>query len=159
MIKVCFVCLGNICRSPTAEGIFRAMVTSAGRDDEFSIDSAGTSGWHVGASPDERSSIAAARRGYSIEGASRQFIVDDFDRFDHVIAMDHENVADLRRIARNDADRSKISLLRSFDDDASGEEVPDPYYGGGDGFERVLDVCEDGCSGLLRALTEGTHHG
>lgn len=154
MIAVCFVCLGNICRSPTAEGIFRQMVADAGLDDAFDIDSAGTSGWHIGAPPDARSTAAAARRGWHLDGGSRQFTVEDFDRFDYVIAMDHENYADLKRLARNGDDVARVSLLREHDPAADGEEVPDPFYGGGGGFEAVLDICESACAGLLASLRE-----
>jgi len=152
MIRVCFVCLGNICRSPTAEGVFRRLVEDAGLENAFEIDSAGTSGWHIGAPPDERSAMAARRLGYQLGGASRRFVVEDFDRFDHVIAMDHENFAELKGMARDSADVRRLSLLRSHDPDADGEEVPDPYYGGGGGFDAVVKICVKGCAGLLATL-------
>lgn len=152
MIRVCFVCLGNICRSPTAEGIFRGLVEQAGLTDELVIDSAGTSGWHLNEAPDERATDAAAERGYELSGGSRQFTASDFDRFDYVIAMDSENVADLGDICRDGGDRKKIALLRDHDADAVGEDVPDPFYGGGGGFQEVLDICERGCQGLLESI-------
>ena len=152
MIRVCFVCLGNICRSPTAEGLFRGLVEQAGLADDFVIDSAGTSGWHVGEPPDVRATEAAAERGYELGGGSRKFVAADFPRFDYVLAMDGENLADLRRLSRSAEERAKISLLRDHEAGAQGQDVPDPYYGGDDGFEDVLDICERGCRGLLDTI-------
>jgi len=152
MIRVCFVCLGNICRSPTAEGIFRGLAEEASLTDEFVIDSAGTSGWHVNEGPDARATEAAAERGYELGGGSRKFVAADFARFDYVLAMDAENLTDLRGLSRNGKDRAKISLLRDHETGAAGEDVPDPYYGGDDGFEEVLDICERGCQGLLDSI-------
>jgi low molecular weight protein-tyrosine phosphatase len=154
-VRICFVCLGNICRSPTAEGVMRALVEAAGLGDRVTLDSAGTGGWHVGESPDPRTAEAAARRGYDLtELRARQFRAADFDRFDLVVAMDRQNVADLRRLARHHPSGDpEIRLLRSFDPAApEGAEVPDPYAGGSDGFERVLDICERACRGLLSQL-------
>ncbi|MAG58843.1 MAG: phosphotyrosine protein phosphatase [Planctomycetes bacterium] len=152
MVRVCFVCLGNICRSPTAEGVFQHLVAEANLEDHFEIDSAGTSGWHIGDQADGRSRAEAARRGFELTSRSRRFVRDDFDDFDLVVAMDGENVAELRSFARHDDDRSKIVLLRTFDLEADGEDVPDPYYGGTDGFRNVFDICEAGCRGLLETL-------
>ena len=154
MIRVCFVCLGNICRSPTAEGIFRGMVERADLTDEFVIDSAGTSGWHVGEPPDARATEAAAQRDYELGGGSRKFVAADCARFDYVLAMDAENLADLRRLSRTGEERAKISLLRDHEAGAQGDDVPDPYYGGDDGFEEVLDICERACQGLLSVIRE-----
>ena len=150
-----FVCLGNICRSPTAEGVFRTLVRDAGLEDRIEIDSAGTGGWHVGAPPDERATAAARRRGITLDGAARKVLADDFADFDLLLAMDHENHAELRRRAPDDAARAKVRYLREFDP-ASRErgdlEVPDPYYGGARGFDDVLDLVEAACAGLLAEL-------
>jgi low molecular weight protein-tyrosine phosphatase len=155
-VRILFVCLGNICRSPTAEGVMRAQVADAGLSERFEIDSAGTGGWHVGHPPDERATAAAARRGISLDGAARRVTPADLATFDHVIAMDSENLADLQRMASGEQHEAVLTLLRSHDETASerGElDVPDPYFGGEHGFEHVLDVVEAGCRGLLRAIT------
>ena len=150
MVRICFVCLGNICRSPTAEGIMRHLLHQADCSVQVEVDSAGTSAYHVGAPPDARSTQAAARRGIRLSGASRQITTQDFDRFDLLVAMDQSNVRALQRVARTPAQRAKIVLLRGFDPASpSGAEVPDPYYGGPQGFDDVLDICEAGCAGLL----------
>jgi protein-tyrosine phosphatase len=153
MIRVCFVCLGNICRSPTAEGVMRALVERAGLAGHIEIDSAGTGGWHVGEPADERARAAAARRGFALDSVARQVMRADFDRFDYLVAMDRENVIALERMAPEPIKRKKIRLLRSFDPAAPrGAPVPDPYYGGDDGFEEVLDICEAACRGLIEHL-------
>jgi protein-tyrosine phosphatase len=150
MTRICFVCLGNICRSPTAEGIFRHLVAQRGREAEFFIDSAGTAAWHVGKPPNDRSTAAAARRGIRLSGAARAFTAADFERFDYVIAMDTDNHADLAAMARTGAARSRLHLMRDFDPDSPRRSsVPDPYYGGTRGFEEVLDICQRACEGLL----------
>jgi protein-tyrosine phosphatase len=148
-VRICFVCLGNICRSPTAEGVMRKLVADAGLADQIALDSAGTGSWHVGELPDPRTRAAAQNRGYELAHRARQFMAADFERFDLVVAMDRENLARLSRLARGDA-ATKLRLLRSFDHEADeGAEVPDPYSGGEDGFEHVLDLCERACKGLL----------
>ncbi|HEX8205452.1 MAG TPA: low molecular weight protein-tyrosine-phosphatase [Solirubrobacteraceae bacterium] len=146
-MRLLFVCLGNICRSPTAEGVMRHLVREAGLEDEIEIDSAGTGGWHVGAPPDERATEAARRRGIALEGAARRFDPGDFDRFDLVLAMDSENLRDLRALAPDEEARSKVRLLRG-----PGLDVPDPYYGGPDGFDTVLDQVEEACRALLEEV-------
>lgn len=144
------MCLGNICRSPTAEGVMRSVVTAAGLVDHVELDSAGTGAWHAGELPDPRSRAAAAKRGYELAHRARQFRAADFDRFELVIAMDRENLADLQRLARTRETSPPIRLLRSFDPSAPDDaEVPDPYSGGGSEFEEVLDICERACRGLL----------
>lgn len=150
-MRLCFVCLGNICRSPTAHGVMEKLVRDAGMGDRITIDSAGTGSWHVGELPDERSRDHAARRGYELTHRARQFVVSDFARFDLVLAMDRSNLGHLQRLATSyRGDPPPIRLLRSFDRDAPEfAEVPDPYAGGGDDFERVLDICERACKGLL----------
>ena len=151
-MRLLFVCLGNICRSPTAEGVMRSLVREAGLEDVVEIDSAGTGAWHVGNAPDERSTAAALGRGITLEGAARQVSVADFRRFDLLIAMDASNRRELERMAPDHEARSRVRLLREFDGEAvaaADTDVPDPYYGGADGFEHVLDVVERGCRGLL----------
>ena len=145
---VLFVCMGNICRSPTAEGVFRHVVKEAGLDDQFEIDSAGTHAYHVGEPPDRRAMAASERRGISLADISaRRVHENDFDKFDYIIAMDEENQRRLLDLAPADYP-GKIQLFLDF---ASGEEmeVPDPYYGGSAGFERVLDLIEAASQGFL----------
>jgi protein-tyrosine phosphatase len=149
-MRVCFVCLGNICRSPTAEGVFRKLVTDAQLAHALTIDSAGTGAYHVGELPDPRSREAAARRGYDLSHRARTFTAADFDRFDLVIAMDRDNHANLVRLARARSSPPAIHMLRAFEPGAARDaEVPDPWYGGDAGFEEVLDICERACRGLL----------
>ncbi|MEM9066947.1 MAG: low molecular weight protein-tyrosine-phosphatase [Myxococcota bacterium] len=156
MIRVCFVCLGNICRSPTAEGVMRHLLREEGLQDQIELDSAGTGAYHVGEAPDRRSRAAAKKRGIRVDGSARQFVRQDLGRFDYVIAMDQSNLQRLQAMAKGHQGH-KLSLLRDFDDAApEGAEVPDPYYGGSDGFDRVLDICEAGCRGLLAHLRK-TH--
>ena len=154
MIRVLFVCLGNICRSPTAEAVMRAQVAEAGLADRFEIDSAGTSRYHLGDPPDERAVVAAERRGVELRGRGRLVTREDLAAFDYVVAMDSENLAELQRMASSEEER-KLSLLRA-DDPPSAErgelDVPDPYYGGEHGFDHALDVVEAGCRGLLRRI-------
>jgi protein-tyrosine phosphatase len=148
-IRLCFVCLGNICRSPTAHGVMERLVAEAGLGAAIEIDSAGTGAYHVGELPDERSRAAARRRGIELTHRARQFTAADLDRFDLVVAMDGQNLDRLRQLAGGRA-RPPIVLLRSFDSIAApGAEVPDPWGGDGDGFEQVLDQCERACAGLL----------
>jgi len=155
--RLCFVCLGNICRSPTAEGVMRALVRDAGLASSVVIGSAGTGAWHVGELPDPRSRAAARARGLELTSKAQLFVHTDFDRFDYVLAMDLSNLETLQRMARTPRERSKIHLLRSFDVTApAGAEVPDPYYGGPGGFDEVLDMCERACRGLLAHLR--AHH-
>jgi len=151
--RLCFVCLGNICRSPTAEAVMRHLVAQAGLDDRIEIESAGTGDWHVGEPRDRRSRQVGERRGIPLAGRARQFVPSDFARFDHVLAMDGKNLADLRAMAPDEAARQKIRLLRSYDPASPAEaDVPDPYYGGADGFDHVFDVCQAACAGLLDAV-------
>jgi len=150
LVRVCFVCLGNICRSPTAEGIMQSLVREAGLEAHIEVDSAGTDAFHVGERPDPRSRSTAEGRGVSLPSIGRRFEARDFDRFDYVLAMDHENLERLHARARNDAERARTVLLRHFEGPERGDEaVPDPYYGGPDGFDEVFDICERSCRGLL----------
>jgi len=137
--RVLFVCLGNICRSPAAEAVFASLVSEAGWDDRFTIDSAGTGRWHVGDQADARMRDAARRRGITITSIARQVAPDDFEAFDLILAMDATNLTTLRRLAPV-AHRGKIRLFRELDPDGAGADVPDPYYGGPEGFDDVLDI-------------------
>jgi protein-tyrosine phosphatase len=150
--SVLFVCLGNICRSPLAEGVFQHLVEEAGLGARFDIDSAGTGAWHVGEPPDARATMVANQHGVSLESRARQVTEDDLRRFDYVIAMDRENLRNLERMAGTSGSDSEIVLLREFDPDSTGEEVPDPYYGGASGFENVYEMVHRSCQVLLRRL-------
>lgn len=151
MKRILFVCLGNICRSPGAEGIMKELVRKEGFEDQFFIDSAGTYGGHNGALPDERMRIHAQRRGYNLESRARHFYAEaDFANFDMIIGMDDQNIADLRRLAQNDQELGKIYKMTDFCQRIKGHTiVPDPYYSGSHGFELVLDILEDAVRGLL----------
>lgn len=152
MIRVLFVCMGNICRSPTAEGIFRAQVRAAGLANVIATDSAGTHGYHVGEPPDSRAIEAAARRGIDITDLrARRVQAEDFKRFDLVLAMDRENLGQLSRLCPRDA-VERPRLFMDFAPDLEAHDVPDPYYGGPDGFEHVLDLVEAASRGLLDHL-------
>jgi len=151
-MRLLFVCLGNICRSPTAEGVMRSMLREQDLVDEIEIDSAGTGGWHVGAAPDPRSTTAAARRGITLEGGARQVTDEDFENFDLILAMDRENFRVLRGMAPGSAARERVRMFREFDPACAGApdlDVPDPYHGGERGFDEVLDMVERACRGLL----------
>ena len=157
-VRICFVCLGNICRSPTAEGVFLSLIEQAGLAHAFEVDSAGTAGYHAGEPADRRSARAARARGIDLPSRARRFVRADFERFDYVLAMDGSNLGDLIELAPTESARAKVRLLRSFDATAEpNAEVPDPYYGGGRGFEDVLDICERACEGLLEHVRN--HHG
>jgi protein-tyrosine phosphatase len=152
MVRVCFVCLGNICRSPTAEGIFIALSKRHGLADRLHIDSAGTAAYHVGERADPRTLATAKARGVDLPSVARRFDRADFARFDYVLAMDQSNHDALLRLAITDAERAKVHLLRKFCEKSSacGElDVPDPYYGGASGFEDVFDICQAACEGFL----------
>jgi protein-tyrosine phosphatase len=147
--SVLFVCLGNICRSPTAEGVFRKLVADAGLTERVHIDSAGTAGYHQDAPPDARAMEAARNRGFELSGIrARRVAAEDFERFDLILAMDRDNLADLRNAAP-DGVRAELKLLLEFSADPGNPDVPDPYYGGRNGFEQVLDLVSEACAGLL----------
>lgn len=153
-LRVLFVCMGNICRSPTAEGVFRKLVAQSPWSGAIDIDSAGTHGYHEGEPPDPRSISHAAKRGIDISSLrARKIVSADFTRFDYVVAMDDNNRRQLLA-ACPPRMQHKISLLMDWCDDDDAFEVPDPYYGEGDGFERVLDLVQAGCEGLLDGLAE-----
>ena len=159
MKKVLFVCLGNICRSPTAEGVFRKLVSDEGMGNVIEIDSAGTHAYHVGHEPDRRAQLAAQQRGIDLsELRARQVMLIDFESFDYILAMDASNYEIL--LAQSPAHaKSKINLFMSFAPSRKEQEVPDPYYGGQRGFEIVFDMIEDASNGLLddirKRLTTG----
>ncbi len=149
MVKVLFVCLGNICRSPTAEGIFRHLVESEGLTDRIAIDSAGTHAYHVNEAPDPRAQEAAARRGVDLSQLrGRKATAADIELFDYVLAMDRENYENLLAISVDDLG-SKVRLFLDYAPNRAEDEVPDPYFGGNSGFDRVLDMIEDAAKGLL----------
>ena len=150
--SVLFVCMGNICRSPTAEGVFRKLVADAGLAEQIQSDSAGTHAFHAGSAPDRRAQAAAERRGFKLSDIrSRPVTADDFIHYDYILAMDLDNLENLQEHA-GDEHRDKVMLfLRSVDGDAPAE-VPDPYYGGSAGFERVLDLVEQASRALLETL-------
>jgi protein-tyrosine phosphatase len=155
MNRILFVCMGNICRSPTAEAVMRRLVREEGLEHEFEIDSAGTGGWHAGDPPDRRATEAARARGVTLEGAARQVRPRDFEHYDLLLAMDRENLRELRTFSPDGDADGKARLLREFDPASAGApdlDVPDPYYGGPQGFETVLDQVEAACKGLLDAL-------
>jgi protein-tyrosine phosphatase len=152
VVRLLFVCMGNICRSPTAEGVMRGLLREQGLEDRVEIDSAGTGDWHVGAPPDARATAAAQARGITLAGAARQVARADFSDYDLILAADRRNLRDLQAVLPRDA-TAKLHLLREFDPASDGDlDVPDPYYGGDDGFEHVLDLVEAACRGLLDAL-------
>jgi protein-tyrosine phosphatase len=152
-LSICFVCTGNICRSPTAEAIMRRLVEERGLSDRIHIASAGTGGWHVGDRADRRSRDAGFARGYALDRRAQQFKRPFFERFDYVLAADTSNQAHLLHLAPDDGAARRVHLLRAFDPDSPPDaEVPDPYYGGPEGFEEVLDICEAACRGLLEHL-------
>ncbi|HET9074690.1 MAG TPA: low molecular weight protein-tyrosine-phosphatase [Solirubrobacteraceae bacterium] len=156
MVRLLFVCLGNICRSPTAEAVMRELVRARGLDSAVRVASAGTGDWHIGSGADPRAVSAAAGRGVVLDGVARQVVPADLDRFDLLLAADRANHRALLELAGDSPQRrARVRLLREFDPAsvAAGElEVPDPYFGAGDGFEAVLDICEAACTGLLAEL-------
>jgi protein-tyrosine phosphatase len=154
--RICFVCLGNIVRSPLAQHLFTHTASKAGVSERYEADSAAVGDWHIGEPPDERMRCVAARHGLSYDGHARQFRQADFERFNWVIAMDSENAGYLRRLAATPAQRARVRLLREFDPQGGpGAQVPDPYYGGIDGFENVYRIVERSVHGLLQALEDG----
>lgn len=155
-MRLLFVCMGNICRSPTAEGVMRQILLEARLDSRVEVDSAGTGAWHVGDSADPRARAAAQRRGIDLDSIARQVTRDDLTEFDLVLAADAENQRELLRLAGEDPERrAKVRRLREFDPASvlTGDlDVPDPYYGGADGFDHVLDVVDAACRGLLSEI-------
>jgi protein-tyrosine phosphatase len=153
--RLLFVCLGNICRSPAAEGVFLHLVAREGLEDRFVVDSAGTGGWHVGNPADRRMRAAAERRGIHLPSRARQIELADFTSFDRILTMDDDNFRNVRSLARELGERpglARIEPMTSHCRVHQVSEVPDPYYGGEQGFEDVLDLLEDACGGLLETL-------
>jgi protein-tyrosine phosphatase len=153
-MRILFVCLGNICRSPTAEAVMRGLVAEAGLDGEIEVESAGTGSWHLGDPPDTRATAAAAERGVELGGSARQVGEADFNRFDLLVAMDRSNRDGLLRLAPDDEARGRVRLLREFGDGMA-TDVPDPYYGGDEGFAEVVEIVERCCQALLDEIRAG----
>ena len=154
--RICFVCLGNIVRSPFAENLFRHLAEEIGVEQKYQVDSAGTSAYHVGEEPDPRMRQVAAQHGFHYTGRARQFEQDDFENFDVIIAMDETNRRNLLRMARTPEHKTKVRMMRQFDPNGSASDpVPDPYYGGIDGFEKVYRILERSIKGLLENLEKG----
>lgn len=151
--KILFVCLGNICRSPSAEAVMKKLVEDAGMSDRIIVDSAGIMGYHEGERADSRMRAHAARRGYRLDSISRQVRTDDFFDFDLIIGMDDRNVDDLKQKAPDLESVSKIHQMTEYSRNKLYDYVPDPYYGGASGFELVLDLLEDACEGLLETIS------
>jgi protein-tyrosine phosphatase len=153
--KILFVCMGNICRSPSAEAVFNGLVKNNGLAKQFEIDSAGTTAYHAGQRADRRMQSHALKRGFNLTSISRHFNPNtDFDYFDLIIGMDDDNMHDLKRVARTEADLNKLHKMTNFSREMKYNEVPDPYYGGDAGFELVLDLLEDACEGLLENINQ-----
>lgn len=150
--KVLFVCLGNICRSPAAEGIFKKMVEENNLSNRIIADSAGTSGFHNGELPDPRMRSHGARRGYKFNSLSRKFMISDFDDFDIILAMDDNNYLNILNMATDIESENKVFRMADFLSNHLNDHIPDPYYSGADGFELVLDLLEDGCASLLTKI-------
>jgi len=156
MVKVLFVCLGNICRSPTADGVFRKLLADRGLTDRITVDSCGTGDWHIGKAPDQRAQAAASKRGYDLSVLrARTVHSGDFDQFDFILAMDESNLRDLLDMAPLHL-HGKIRLFLEYAPNAGLTAVPDPYYDGDGGFEHVLDLVEEACDGLLETIKENT---
>ncbi len=164
-LRLLFVCLGNICRSPTAEGVMGEMVQRAGLEDTIEVDSAGTGAWHVGEPADERAAASARAHGVILDGRARQVTREDFEAFDLLLAMDAANERELLRLAPGAEGRAKVRLLREFDPASARSherdvpdherDVPDPYYGGASGFDDVFDLVSAACDGLLEQIRAG----
>ena len=153
-MRILFVCMGNICRSPSAEGVFRHVLARRAPELEVDVDSAGTHDYHVGEAPDARALAAARRRGIDIAGLrARRVAMEDFERFDLILAMDEENLLELTRRAQAEY-HERIRLLMEYAPDVGRRAVPDPYYGGEQGFEDVLDLLEEAADGLIDALLD-----
>lgn len=147
-MQILMVCLGNICRSPLAEGIMQQKIMEAGLD--WTVDSAGTGGWHAGDPPDGRSVVTGREMGIDISGQrARKFVLADFDQFDHILVMDSQNMTDVLRHARHDGDRGKVALIMNFVQPQRNVNVPDPYYGGSDGFHNVYRMLDSACGAFI----------
>jgi len=156
--KLLFVCLGNICRSPSAENIMNQLIEEAGLSAKITCDSAGTSGYHIGAAPDRRMNIAANKRGLELEGQSRKLKPSDLQSFDLILAMDRPNYEDILYLDREGKYEDKVRMMCEFATQKPDKEVPDPYYGGADGFDYVIDLLYDACAGLLDHVVNSTEY-
>ncbi|MEM6449168.1 MAG: low molecular weight protein-tyrosine-phosphatase [Cyanobacteria bacterium P01_D01_bin.105] len=154
--QLLFVCLGNICRSPSAENIMNHLIEQQGVGDRISCDSAGTAGYHIGSEPDRRMNAAAQKRGITLVGNARQFVPADFAEFDVILAMDKSNYRDILSLDTQNEYAHKVRLMCSFCRNHSDTEVPDPYYGGEAGFDYVIDLLTDACEGLLDKVLAGS---
>lgn len=154
--KILFVCLGNICRSPAAEGIMKEIVYKRGLHNDIEIDSAGTAGYHIGELPDSRMRQHGAKRGYNFNSHSRKFTENDFDRFDIILAMDDSNYANIMRLSPDLQSQEKVFRMVDFSQKLQSDHIPDPYYSGSEGFELVLDLLEDACEGLMLYIEKNT---
>ncbi|AJQ95831.1 low molecular weight protein-tyrosine-phosphatase [Gynuella sunshinyii] len=150
--RVLFICLGNICRSPIAEGVFRALIQERGIDDQFVVDSAGTAGYHVGEGPDERAVRALKGRKVDISDLrARQLQSSDFDEFDYILVADRQNLKDVQTLAGDNC-HAEVRLFLSYDPESKVDEIPDPYYGGSEGFETVIDLCKAASEKFLQHI-------
>lgn len=153
-MNILFVCLGNICRSPSAEAVFNGVIRREGLEHLFRVDSAGTMAYHAGENADVRMQSHAIKRGYNLTSISRKIQPEDFKTFDLIVAMDNANLRDLKRMAPDKEAEKKIVKMTDFSQEHNYNEVPDPYYGGAAGFELVLDLLEDSCNGLLQYVQQ-----
>lgn len=153
--RVLFVCLGNICRSPAGEGIFKTLIKNEGLEELIKVDSAGTSGYHDGELPDHRMRKHGVKRGYKFDSLSRKFTARDFDNFDIILAMDDSNYHNIMALAPDLDSEKKVHRMVDFSKRYMHDHIPDPYYSGADGFELVLDLLEDACEGLLDQIKKG----
>ena len=153
--SILFVCMGNICRSPAAEIVFRKMAEDAGLEDELTIDSAGTINYHTGNPPDPRMSEALDQKGYRVAGRARQVQAEDLERFDLILTMDEDNLADVRALDGKGVYGDKIRAFVEYLEHHDAPRIPDPYYGGQKGFDQVIELLEDGCTGLIHQLEDG----
>jgi len=152
-MRLLFVCLGNICRSPAAENIMKHLVTKAGLEDQITCDSAGTAGYHTGAAPDRRMGVAARKQGIELKGQARQFQTEDLEQFDLILAMDEDNYQDILGSDRSGKYSHKVKMMCDYVTHHPDKEVPDPYYGGTQGFDYVIDLLQDACQGLLKDIS------
>ncbi|MFT4551537.1 MAG: protein-tyrosine phosphatase [Chlamydiales bacterium] len=158
-IAVMFVCLGNICRSPAGEGILKDLAEKGGYSNKLHVESCGTGNWHIGSLPDSRMREAASKRGIDLSSRAQEFRGAFFGKFDYILAADNHILQELLSLAGDDESKGKLYLINDFSKSFKGQDVPDPYYGGDQGFEKVLDMFEEACAGLLATIFECGHEG